>query len=99
MTVSTDTTPGAAYAEASANLLGYAEDIAASLALWSMRDGNEGTLEQREAASAAMTAIDGLERRLFAVRSRLVGEMRDYDDETGRRVDAMLAEMRARDGA
>lgn len=90
MTTTTTGTP-----EASAeNIRDYADDIGAYLAIWAMRDGSTGTPLQRGAANDAMTAIDALTRELYAVRSRLVGEIRAYDDETARRVDAMLAERR-----
>lgn len=80
----------------SAVLHAHARIIGASLALWAQRDGNTGTVEQRQAANAAMDAIDALTRELHNLRSHLVREMRAYDDETGRRVDAMLAELDAR---
>lgn len=90
--------PGSAYADDTGDIYGYAEDIGTYLALWSMRDGNTGTPEHREAANAAMDAIDGLTRDLHKVRSRLVGEIRAYDDETARRVDALLAKHREEAG-
>jgi hypothetical protein len=45
----------------------------------------------REAANTAMDIIDGMLADLHAVRSRLVGEIRESDDTAAPRVDAMLA--------
>jgi hypothetical protein len=86
-----EASPGSAYADESGSIREHAEDISVYLALWSMRDGDEGTPDQRQSANDAMDAIGALERQLHAVRSRLTGEMRRFDDETGRRVDALLA--------
>ncbi len=51
--------------------------------------------EVRRAANTAMGAIDAMLRELHALRSRLVGEIRESDDIGGARVDAMLSASRA----
>lgn len=82
--------PYDAYArlEAPAAVLGYA------LAKWETRDDTKPQPEVRQAANTAMNAIDGMLGDLHAMRSRLIGEIRQADDATAARVDAMLARCR-----
>lgn len=51
------------------------------------------------AGHEAIAAIDDAVRELYAVRTKLVGEIRQDEDERFARVDAMLAESRARSAA
>ncbi len=65
-----------------------------SLAIWMARDDTRPQPEAREAANTAVDAIDAMLRELHAMRSRLVSEIRQADDETGRRVDELLEHSR-----
>lgn len=70
--------------------------LSVNLAIWEVRDDSVAQPEVRTAANKAMDAIDGMLRDLYLMRERLVGEARQYDDATARRVDAMLADIRQR---
>ena len=60
----------------------------------------ERNAEAITAGHGAIEVIDKIMRDLHAVRSQLIDELRANADENNRRVDAMLAESRARrDGA
>ena len=65
--------------------------LTAALSAWQGRDDTRPQPEVRRAANTAMDQIDAMVRELYAMRSRLVTEVRASDDATGRRVDAMLA--------
>ena len=65
--------------------------LALALGQWADRDDTRPQPEVRRAANTAMDEIDGMLAELYAMRSRLVTEIRASDDATGRRVDAMLA--------
>jgi hypothetical protein len=54
--------------------------------------------EVRQAANTAMDAIDAMLAKLYAARSTLATEMRQSDEATAARVDALLARTRT-DGA
>jgi hypothetical protein len=54
----------------------------------------ERSAEAIKAGHAAVEAIDGLTRQLYALREQLVGELRQDSDLRGARVDAMLARLR-----
>ena len=69
--------------------------LAIALAQWETRDDSKAQPEVRRAANKAMDTIDAMLRDLYAMRSRLVGEIRLSDDAHAARVDAMLAESRA----
>jgi len=64
--------------------------LAIALGHWDARDDTRPQPEVRRAANTAMDTIDSLLRELYAMRSRLVTEIRASDDATGRRVDALL---------
>lgn len=64
--------------------------LAIALGQWDARDDSKAQPEVRRAANTAMDAIDGMVRDLYAMRSRLVTEIRASDDATGRRVDELL---------
>jgi hypothetical protein len=66
--------------------------LTAALALWQGRDDTRPQPHVRRAANEAMDTIDEMLRELYAMRSRLVTQIRAADDATGRRVDALLTE-------
>jgi hypothetical protein len=69
--------------------------LGVALAQWAARDDTKAEPEVRRAANTAMDAIDAMLRELHALRSRLVGEIRESDDIGAARVDAMLSASRA----
>jgi hypothetical protein len=75
------------------NLAGVLGD---ALATWRTRDVSKARPGVRQAANTALAAIDDMLAGLHRVRQQLVSEVRAYDDAAGARVDAMLAEARAR---
>jgi hypothetical protein len=101
MAIKMNPNPGDGYADSTSRIRAAAADLGTYLALWDMRKQDEADAASRGAANEAITAIDEATAALHAVRSRLVGEMRDYDDETARRTDELLARRRAEreDGA
>ena len=64
--------------------------LAIALGQWGTRDDTRPQPEVRRAANTAMDEIDLMLRELYAMRSRLVTEIRASDDATAARVDAML---------
>lgn len=70
--------------------------ILEALAVWETRDDTKAQPEVRRSANTAMDAIDSMVALMYRLRSRLVTEIRASDDATAVRVDAMLAEARAR---
>lgn len=66
-----------------------------ALAQWAARDDSKGDADARHAGNTAMDTIDAMLRELHSLRSRLTGEIRDYDDATAVRVDAMLLARKA----
>ena len=75
---------------------GHVDQLGVSLATWSARDDARPCPEARRAANTAIDAIDAMLRDLYAIRARLISEVRISDDATAARVDALLAG-RARD--
>ena len=71
----------------------HLDDLGAWLAIWLARDDSKPQPEIRRAANTAMDAIDAMLRELHALRSRLVGEIRDSDDASAARADALLARL------
>ena len=71
------------------------ETLSAALSQWENRDDSRPQPEIRRAASTAMDAIDAMLAVLHALRSRLVSEIRESDDATAARADALLAKTRA----
>ena len=65
--------------------------MAVALAQWETRDDSKAQPDIRRAANTAMDAIDEMLGELYAMRSRLVTEIRDSDDKAAVRCDAMLA--------
>lgn len=75
-------------------LCSHVEDVATWLAVWEAR--SEPDAHARRCAGNAVDAIDAALRDLHSVRQQLIGEIRDSDDATAARADALLA--RAREG-
>jgi hypothetical protein len=69
--------------------------LSIALGRWEDRDDTKAQPEVRRAANTAMGEIDAMLRELHAMRSRLVGEIRDSDDAAAVRADAMLAGLKA----
>ena len=65
--------------------------LSVALGQWEDRDDSKGLAGVRRAANTAIDAIDAILGELYALRSRLLDEMRDSDDATAARVDALLA--------
>ena len=68
--------------------------LAAALAVWSARRLDQPDATARCAANAAVDAIDAALAGLHAIRSALVGQIRQADDAAAERVDALLARPR-----
>jgi hypothetical protein len=73
--------------------------LGVTLARWSERDDTRPQPEIRQAANTAVDAVDELICRLYALRQRLVTEIRASDDAAGTRVDALLARQRRPESA
>jgi hypothetical protein len=69
-------------------------DLAAALAVWSARRDDRPDATARRAANTAMDALDAALAELHELRARLHFEIRESDDRTAERVDAMLARRR-----
>jgi Ser/Thr protein kinase RdoA (MazF antagonist) len=82
------------YDDALSSIRNGAQDLAVALAIWETR--NEPDAYARRCASDAVDAIDAALRDLHSVRQQLVSEIREADDATAARADALLAG-RARD--
>jgi len=72
--------------------------LAIALGQWEDRDDSKPQPDVRRAANTAMDAIDRMLRELHAMRSRLVGEIRQADDASAARADALLAACQGRYG-
>jgi hypothetical protein len=70
------------------------EDLAVAVAIWETRDDTKPQPEVRQAANTAIDAIDAQMRELYLMRARLVGEIREADDATAARADALLGRSR-----
>ncbi len=69
----------------------HVEDLGAWLAVWESR--NEPDAHARRCAGDAVDAIDGMLRDLHTIRQHLVTEIRQADDATAARADALLREV------
>lgn len=69
--------------------------LSVALVQWEDRDDSKPQPEVRQAANKAMDQIDSMIAELHRMRSRLIVEMRDSDDATAARVDALLADRKA----
>ena len=70
----------------------HVENLATWLAIWEAR--KEPDALARRCASDAVDAIDGAPRDLYLIRGQLTAEVRQADDATAVRADALLARMR-----
>ena len=68
------------------------DDLGVWLAIWAAR--TEPDAHARRCANDAMDAIDATLLELHGIRARLIGEIRQADDATAARADALLARMR-----
>lgn len=66
----------------------HASALGVALAQWDTRDAAKAQPGVRQAANAAMDAIDGMLAELHRVRDQLVGEIVDHDDAFHARLDA-----------
>ena len=77
--------------DACGRLDGYNGVLGVALAQWMARDDSRAEAEVRRAANTAMDMLDAMLAELHLLRSRLVGEIRESDDQAAVRVDALLA--------
>ncbi len=95
--------PEAAFGRLPKAMRGALAKLGADLALWKLRD-DKGALRKdtgarpRVAAGEAVRSIDVLLRELHQLRSTLIDEIREFDDEAGRRTDELLAKIRDEHG-
>ena len=78
-----------------ARLDDHVDMLGVSLAWWAGRDTARDKAAARRAANTAMAAVDAMLAELHRARARLVSEIRQADDATAARVDALLAQRRA----
>ncbi len=71
---------------------GHLGVLAVALARWAARDETKADPHARRAANRAVDAIDALRAGLYELRSRLITEIRESDDQTAARVDELLAQ-------
>lgn len=77
--------------DVTSRLDGHLGVLGVGLAQWMARDDTKAEPEARRAANRAMDALDAMLAELHQLRVRLGGEIRESDDATARRVDALLA--------
>jgi hypothetical protein len=73
------------------------ENLATWLAIWENR--KEPDARARRCANDAMDAIDAALRELYRIRAQLVSEIRDADDATAARADALLRRSQEGEGS
>ena len=71
---------------------GLCGELGVALAVWMARDDSRADPHARRAANRAVDAIDAMLAGLYELRSRLITEIRESDDQTTARVDALLAQ-------
>lgn len=74
----------------------HAAALNVALDAWARRDDTRPQPEVRDAANAAMDAIDAMLRDLYELRGQLREEIRRSDDASMARAEALLADARAR---
>jgi hypothetical protein len=84
----------ATYTDAVAAIRDHADDLGVWLSIWSYREDNKPDAHARRHANDAVDAIDAAIRKLYGVRTQLITEIRDADDASAARVDALLAARR-----
>jgi hypothetical protein len=70
----------------------HVDDLGVWLAIWAAR--TEPDAHARRCANDAMDAVDAMLAGLHGIRARLIGQIRQADDDTAARADALLARMR-----
>ena len=65
-----------------------------ALAQWAVRDDSKPQPEIRQAANTACAAVDDMLATLHRLRGQLVTEVRQSDDASAARADALLAKYR-----
>jgi hypothetical protein len=90
--VVTVTTSQDAYDDALSAIRNHAEDLGGWLGIWENR--SEPDAHARRCANDAVDAIDAMLRDLYKVRQQLISEIRDSDDASAARADALLARTR-----
>ena len=83
---------GLPYDDAAEQLRLDAAALAIRLELWAGRDESRGDYRATEAGHAALETLDRITRDLYAVRSRLVGELRASQDAAMARARETLGE-------
>lgn len=78
------------------NLVALASDLLAALATWADRDDTVPQPEVRKAGGTAVELIDQIQQALYSARNQLAGEIHESDRRTDRRIDELLASIRAR---
>lgn len=72
----------------------HAYTLGRALETWGKRDDDTpgSSLRARRAANTAVDAIDSMHKDLYALRARLLAEMRQHDDAAMVRTDKLLAD-------
>lgn len=73
----------------------HVDALAEAADLWATRDDTKAQPEVTRAGHAAVDSIDGLVRDLYAMRNRLIDEIRQSQRAADVRIDALLAKSRA----
>jgi len=68
--------------------------LGVAVAQWSVRDDSKAQPEIRQAANVAMAAVDDMLSTLHRLRGQLVTEIRQSDDASAARADALIAKCR-----
>lgn len=87
-----------AYDSALSALRGHLGELETALALWATRDDTKAQPDIRQAANDAIDAIDGALRELHAIRTELLGEVRESDDAATTRAEELLRRIREERG-
>jgi hypothetical protein len=77
----------------------HAAALNVALDTWAQRDDSRPQPEVRTAANTAMDTIDVLLRDIYELRDRLTGEIKQSDDASMARAEALLADVRERRAA
>ena len=70
---------------------GHCGVLGVALAQWAARSEDKPDADARRAANVAIDSIDSMLAGLYELRSTLLTEIRESDDQAAARVDAMLA--------
>lgn len=92
------TATGLTYGETADMLRADVDALCADLDVWADRDDSRPQADVTKAGHDAVDRLDRITRDLYAIRSRLVGEIRTSQDAAAARTDALLARLRAERG-